>query len=151
MAKGLDLSGLDEKLMSLMHLGPEVELSRTVNAQPAVLAVSLALWQNSDYHKPVMVMGHSLGEYSALVVSGALRAADGLSLVRARGRFMEESEPGGMAAVMGLSPEMIKAELASRDGVWVANINAPGQVIYPALKRLSPPPWRCSSQRAAGW
>lgn len=134
MADGLDLSGLDLGLLDLMHSGPEEELNRTINAQPAIVAVSLALWRTSEYGAPTLVMGHSLGEYTALAAAGALALEDILALVRQRGRFMETGQPGAMAAVMGLDRDTIEAMLNDVADVWVANINAPGQIVISGKK-----------------
>ncbi len=85
MAGGLNLADIPDELGKLMSDGPEEELNLTTNAQPAVLSVSIALWKDSGFDSPAMVMGHSLGEYSALVASEALDFADALDLVRKRG------------------------------------------------------------------
>lgn len=129
MAEGLALSGMDDDLLRLMRQGPEEELSRTINAQPAVLAASLALWQASGYSRPAMVMGHSLGEYTALAAVGAIPFAAAIELVRQRGRFMEQAEPGAMAAVMGLALEDIRDIINAIPDVWIANLNSPAQTV----------------------
>ena len=127
-------------LSSLIHSGPEDQLTDTINAQPAILALSVALLRclpAGDELGPAYVAGHSLGEYSALVCSGALSFADGLRLVRERGRLMKkagEQNPGGMAAILGLQSELL-AELcqtAAKDSgqpVGIANDNCPGQIV----------------------
>ncbi len=133
MGCGLDLNGVvGPGLLALMMDGPEDELNRTTNAQPAVLAASIALWNTSKLSLPDVVMGHSLGEYTALVVSGALSLKDAISLVGARASFMEEAQPGhatGMAAVIGLALEKVEEVILDVDDVWVANINGGGQVV----------------------
>lgn len=122
--------------------GPQEALTRTENLQPALYTVSIAAWRCLE---PQLVgpapaaMGHSLGEYAALVAAGALSFADGLRAVAARGRAMAEAiEPGhgGMAAVIGLEAEVVQqvcAEVvaaAAPDGVLaLANHNSPGQLV----------------------
>jgi len=133
MAHELRLEGtIDQNLIDLMEKGPEQELGRTIYAQQAIFAVSNALWERSGLNEPTMVMGHSLGEYMALSVSGALSVRDAMSLVKNRASFMEHSMPegtGGMAAVLGLSPEEISEVIDSMDDLWVANINQARQVV----------------------
>jgi len=117
--------------------GPEDALTLTANAQPAILAVSVAAFAafqreglRFDY-----VAGHSLGEYSALVAAGSLRFEDAIRTVRKRGEFMQEAVPpgaGAMAALLGLDQESVRAvcgEAGAPGVVEVANINAPGQVV----------------------
>jgi len=129
MDDGLDLTGLDDRLKSLMHSGPEEALNQTVNAQPAVVCASLALLNASDCKEPALVLGHSLGEYTALAAAGALSREEALALVTQRGRYMQASEPGAMAAVLGLEREKIEEALKNVGDVWIANINAPGQIV----------------------
>jgi len=108
------------------------------------LATSIAyfevLRQRGQLPEPSLVAGHSLGEYSALVASGALDLADGARLVRRRGELMEEYGLGGMIAVLGLS-DTVLYEIASASGVEIANFNAPGQITLSgrpdALERAS--------------
>ena len=122
--------------------GPSEELDRTENAQPALLATSMAYlaalrdtWLDAGIEPPAFAAGHSMGQYSALVAAGVISLADGMRLVRERGRLMQASghgRDGAMAAVIGLDdgrlPELV--ERASRHGVFgVANRNAPGQVV----------------------
>ena len=124
-------------LSRLCFEGPAAELTRTVNAQPAILVASVAMLRAAQElgpaalgGEPELVAGHSLGEYSAVVAAGALPFADALRLVRRRGELMEqcgELEPGTMAAVLGMDAEAVFA-LAAEAGVEVANVNAPGQV-----------------------
>lgn len=133
MSKGLDLGAvLDSGLLSIMGAGPQEELDHTLNAQPAVLAVSIALWEKSGLDKPAAVMGHSLGEYSALVAAGCLRKDEAVGLVRRRAAFMDASSPagsGGMAAVMGLSREETADVIAPLKDIWIANLNGGAQVV----------------------
>jgi [acyl-carrier-protein] S-malonyltransferase len=131
------------KLSKLCFEGPEEELQDTVNAQPAILTVSVAClaalrekWEGLGRDlKPLFVAGHSLGEYTALVAADVLDFADALLLVRERGRLMKESgdyQPGGMAAVVGLSQEELQeiCDEAGQEGVIViANANSPEQTV----------------------
>lgn len=123
-------------LTQVMWEGPEEELKRTVHTQPALLAVSVALYRRlAGNFQPDWVAGHSLGEYSALVAAGALEFAEALRLVRARAEAMEAALPGGrggMAAVLGLDSAEIRAacEAAAPAGrAEIANYNCPGQVV----------------------
>lgn len=131
---------LGYSLSSLCFNGPEETLTDTVHQQPALLVTSIATWfamQARGWELPAFAAGHSLGEFSALVVAGALTFADGLALVRRRGELMKaagEREPGAMAAVLGLDIpqlETICTEASATTGrpVQVANDNCPGQVV----------------------
>lgn len=127
---------LDFDLTNLCFEGPKETLDDTVNAQPALLTVSIAalraLQHRTDLTTPAFVAGHSMGEYSALVAAGALSFADGLWLVRERGRLMKlagERNPGGMAAVLGLDEQTVADICRQAGGVQVANDNAPGQIV----------------------
>lgn len=110
--------------------GPEHELIRTRNLQPAIVTTSVAmlraLLKENLLPEPDYVAGHSLGEYSALVAAEALTLADALRLVRRRGELMEEHGKGSMIAVLGLDDEAIQL-VANESGASVANFNAPGQ------------------------
>lgn len=118
--------------------GPEADLRLTFNTQPAILTVSVAAYRILAEHglQPVVAAGHSLGEYSALVASGAMTFADAVRLVRKRGQFMQEAVPvgeGGMAAIMGLDSDTIvavcqKVEADSGFAVQAVNFNCPGQI-----------------------
>jgi len=124
-------------LSRLCFEGPEAELGLTANTQPAVLTASVAAAAVLSERgiQPDVAAGHSLGEYSALVVTGALGFVDAVRLVRQRGLFMQEAVPvgtGAMAALLGLdlaSAERACAEAAQGDVVSVANINSPGQIV----------------------
>jgi [acyl-carrier-protein] S-malonyltransferase len=119
--------------------GPPEELTRTDRAQPALFAVCYALWEavrDRIAGPPVAAAGHSLGEYTALAAAGALSFADGLRLVAARGAAMQAAahrEPSGMAALLGADPAAAEGMAAARRAgggrLWVANVNAPGQVV----------------------
>jgi len=127
------LIGVD--LKELCFSGPEEELTRTSNAQPAILALSVAVYGLvSGRLEPFMVAGHSLGEYSALVACGALGFEDAVRLVRARGELMENASDGSgtMCAVIGLDLDKVEelCRRVSAHGTAVpANINCPGQIV----------------------
>lgn len=135
-AQASDILGID--LWSLIQTGPQDVLNLTENAQPALLTASYAIWRTlgglMDV-KPAYLTGHSLGEWSALVCSGALAFEDGVKLVRLRGQFMQEAVPvgqGTMAAIIGLDDAVVNdcCEQASGEGIVAAvNYNAPGQVV----------------------
>lgn len=133
---------LGQNLSKLMAEGPEDQLTLTENAQPALMAVSMAtlrvLEREAGFvlaEKAAFVAGHSLGEYSALTAAGALGLSDTARLLKRRGLAMQQAVPvgqGAMAAVLGLSLEEAQsvAEAAAGDGVCTAaNDNAPGQVV----------------------
>jgi [acyl-carrier-protein] S-malonyltransferase len=128
-------STLGFPLSDLCFHGPEDVLRQTINAQPAIMAVSLACLEAareaSLLGEPAFVAGHSLGEYTALVAAGVLGAEEGLRLVRERGRLMQmagEERPGAMAALLGLDEEAAAA-LCGETGAQVCNLNAPGQIV----------------------
>jgi len=126
-----DTLGFD--LRALCWEGPASELDRTVNAQPALLATSIAALRSAlaaglPADDPTLA-GHSLGEFTALVAAGALDLGDALRLVRKRGELMQSADAsGGMAAVLGLDADAV-ASAIDGSGVVVANDNAPGQVV----------------------
>jgi [acyl-carrier-protein] S-malonyltransferase len=117
--------------------GPDEELTKTHNVQPAILAVSIACLKAIgedaivNFPSPTFVAGHSLGEYTALVAAGALGLADAVLLVRERGRLMYEAglkNPGSMLAVIGLDEETVK-DISLHSGTEISNINCPGQIV----------------------
>jgi [acyl-carrier-protein] S-malonyltransferase len=124
-------------LSRLCFEGPDEELKKTENTQPALLAVSIAAYRVLREHgiKPSIVAGHSLGEYSAMVAADSLDFADALRLVRKRGQYMQEAVPqgmGAMAAVLKLTEaalERILDEAAQGEIVSAANLNSPDQVV----------------------
>ncbi|MFS0751881.1 ACP S-malonyltransferase [Oceanobacillus sp. 1P07AA] len=127
---------LDKDIRQLMFEGPENELTQTENAQPALLLTSVAVQKLLEERgvNPTMTVGHSLGEYSALVASGAFTWQEAISLVQIRGRLMEAAFPKGqgtMAAVLGLDATTIEATLLeiTDEIVDIANLNCPGQVV----------------------
>jgi [acyl-carrier-protein] S-malonyltransferase len=130
-------------ISKLCFEGPEDQLKLTENTQPAILAVSSALHavlEERGATRRDLVAGHSLGEYSAIVSVGGLTPAEAASIVRQRGKFMQEAVPvgtGGMAALIGPSVEEVHAiceEAAQGEVVSVANINAPGQIVIAGTK-----------------
>jgi [acyl-carrier-protein] S-malonyltransferase len=130
-------AALDEPLSRLIFDGPEDALTLTENAQPAILAVSIAACRLllSQGMTPAFVAGHSLGEYSANVAAGTFGFADALRIVRRRGRYMQEAVPvgeGAMAAILGLDTSLVEqacAEAADGEVVSPANLNGGGQVV----------------------
>jgi [acyl-carrier-protein] S-malonyltransferase len=115
--------------------GPEEELRQTKNTQPAIFLHSVVLFNLMKNRKFEMAAGHSLGEYSALVVAGALTFEDGLKLVRLRGELMQQAgveQPGTMAAIVGLDPKTVNGictEASPAGIVQAANFNSPGQIV----------------------
>jgi len=130
-------------LSTLCFEGPEAQLNDTINAQPAILTVSIAClmaikerWQTiGQVIAPIYVAGHSLGEFTALVAADVIDFEAALLLVRERGRLMKENglaRPGGMLAVLGLdrdSLEGVVAEASARGVLTIANANSPGQIV----------------------
>ena len=137
---------LGEKLSRLMWEGPEAELTLTRNAQPALMAVSLAALAvlrdeyGAEMIRPAFVAGHSLGEYSALAAAGVFTVADAAKLLRLRGLAMQEAVPPGQGAMLALLGAEIEpagklaAAAAEGDVAQVANDNAPGQVVISGSK-----------------
>jgi [acyl-carrier-protein] S-malonyltransferase len=133
---------LGQRLSKLMFEGPEADLTLTANAQPALMAVSLAVMRvlETDVKLDLavaarFVAGHSLGEYSALAAAGAIGLADAARLLRKRGEAMQKAVPvgeGAMAALLGLdlaAAEDVAKEAAQGEVCSCANDNAPGQVV----------------------
>jgi len=129
-------------LSKLCFEGPEEDLKLTENTQPALVAVSVAAFRvlQQNGRTPDYVAGHSLGEYSALVASGALDFADAVRLVRKRGRFMQEAVPAGVGAMAALlklpagTLEKILDEAAQGEVVSAANFNSPDQTVIAGHK-----------------
>ena len=131
-AEASEILGYD--LEALCADGPAESLGRTDRTQPALLAVSVGIFRllRRDGLRFDAALGHSVGDYSALVATGALEFAAGLRLVQRRGEEMlaaAERAPGGMAAVLGLADEVVDGLCAGLHDVWPANYNAPGQVV----------------------
>ena len=134
-------------LRRLMFEGPEAELALTANTQPAVLTASVAAAAVCAERglTPALAAGHSLGEYSALVVAGALRLADAVRVVRRRGELMQVAVPvgtGAMAAIMGVGADVVEkvcGEAGQGEVVAIANVNSEQQIVIaghrPAVER----------------
>jgi [acyl-carrier-protein] S-malonyltransferase len=129
---------LDQDLWQLVAEGADAELNATVNTQPVMLTAGVAVyraWQSLNPPAPVMMAGHSLGEYTALVASGALKFADALPLVRYRAECMQQAVPegvGGIAAILGLDDEVVREvckEAAQSEVLEAVNYNSPGQIV----------------------
>lgn len=132
-------AALDYDLWQLVQQGPAEKLNQTEYTQPALLAAGVAVWRvwqaQQSAGQPVVLAGHSLGEYTALVCAEALSFADAVKLVAARGRFMQAAVPegqGAMAAIVGLDNQQVRelcVTAAQGEIVSSANFNAPGQVV----------------------
>jgi [acyl-carrier-protein] S-malonyltransferase len=131
-------AALGRPLSSMIANGPDADLNTTTNTQPAMLAADLAVWHAwiaSGGSMPSLVAGHSLGEYAALTVAGALKFDDAMKLVQARANAMQNAVPAGigaMAAILGMDPEPLAevCEKASQgEVVSCCNLNAPGQIV----------------------
>jgi [acyl-carrier-protein] S-malonyltransferase len=129
----------------LIREGPKDQLELTTNTQPVMLTAGVACyraWLHETHHAPAVVAGHSLGEYTALVVAGALSFADALPLVRFRAQAMQEAVPvgiGAMAAILGLDADAVSAgcvQAARETGetVQAANFNDPKQTVIAGSK-----------------
>ena len=134
---------LKQDLWKLMGEGPAEELNSTFNTQPVMLTAGYATyraWREAGGADPALVAGHSLGEYTALVVSGALAFRDALPLVRFRAQAMQEAVPAGegaMAAILGLEDDAVRAacgEAGQGQLVEPVNFNAPNQVVIAGHK-----------------
>jgi [acyl-carrier-protein] S-malonyltransferase len=130
---------LDFDLEQVCAMGPAETLARTDVTQPALLVNSIGVFRilaDAGLRFDV-AFGHSLGEYSALVATGALSFDDALRLVRRRGQEMlraATANPSGMVAVVGMPDEKVVELVAAVDGVWPANFNSPGQVVVSGTK-----------------
>jgi [acyl-carrier-protein] S-malonyltransferase len=129
---------LKQDLWQLVAEGSDADLNATVNTQPVMLAAGVAVyraWQGQGGAVPAMMAGHSLGEYTALVATGALRFADALPLVRFRAQCMQQAVPegvGGIAAILGLDDDVVRAvcsEAAQGEVLEAVNYNSPAQVV----------------------
>jgi [acyl-carrier-protein] S-malonyltransferase len=150
-AEASELLGYD--LQDLCVQGPIDRLSRTDFTQPALLAASVGMFRvlRREGLRFDVAIGHSLGEFSALVATGAIAFCDALRIVRRRGQEMlraADANPGGMTAIIGLDDAVVEELCSEVDGVWPANFNAPGQIVVsgrkPALEALG------EKARAAG-
>ena len=131
-AEASEVLGYD--LRDLCAQGPMDRLSRTDFTQPALLAASVGMFRvlRREGLRFDVAIGHSLGEFSALVATGAVDFRDALRIVRRRGQEMLRAavaNPGGMAAVLGLDDAVVESLCDEVDGVWPANFNSPGQVV----------------------
>lgn len=140
-AEASDVLGLD--IGKLIAEGPKEELDLTTNTQPVMLTAAVAFyraWIAAGGKVPAIVAGHSLGEYSALVAAGVIAFKDAVPLVRFRAKVMQEAVPvgqGGMAAILGLSDDDVRAvcaEAAQGEVVEAVNFNAPAQVVIAGNK-----------------
>lgn len=136
-------AALGYDLWKLVQEGPQEELDKTVVTQPAMLAAGVATarcWKAANGADPAWMAGHSLGEYSALVVAGALDFAEAVTLVQRRAELMQQAVPAGegaMAAILGLDDEAVVAVCAAAakgDVVSAVNFNSPGQVVIAGSK-----------------
>lgn len=134
---------LGQDLWAMVVEGPAEALNQTVNTQPAMLAADVAawrVWQAAGGTTPVLLAGHSLGEYAALVATGALGFADAIRLVRFRAEAMQAAVPegvGAMAAILGLDDDAVRAvcaDTAAGEVVEAVNLNSPGQVVIAGNK-----------------
>jgi [acyl-carrier-protein] S-malonyltransferase len=134
---------LKQDMWKLAERGPPEELNSTVNTQPLMLTAGYAAyraWRAAGGAEPAVLAGHSLGEYTALVASGALAFRDALPLVRFRAQAMQEAVPAGqgaMAAILGLEDDALREacrEAAGGQVVEPVNFNAPGQVVIAGSK-----------------
>jgi [acyl-carrier-protein] S-malonyltransferase len=129
---------LKQDLWQLVADGNDADLNATVNTQPIMLTAGIAVyraWQSQNGAKPAIMAGHSLGEYTAVVASGALNFADALPLVRFRAQCMQQAVPegvGAIAAILGLDDDLVRAvcvEGAQGEVLEAVNYNSPGQVV----------------------
>ncbi|MDH3345633.1 MAG: ACP S-malonyltransferase [Kiritimatiellaceae bacterium] len=127
-----DVLGYD--ISSICFDGPDDELKKSHNTQPAIFTVSAAAFEAMKLKKPMdfdFAAGHSLGEWGALYAAGAISFEDSLRVLKARGEYIQaacDTNPGGMLAVIGLDGDPLKA-IADEAGVTLANINSPGQTV----------------------
>lgn len=125
---------LGDDIAAICFEGPEDELKKSYNTQPAIFTVSAAAFEAMRLKKPMtfdVAAGHSLGEWGALYAAGVISFEDTLKVLKARGEFIQaacEANPGGMLAVIGLDGESLE-KIAAEAGVTIANINAPGQIV----------------------
>jgi malonyl CoA-acyl carrier protein transacylase len=124
-------------LSQLCFEGPEDELTKTNNVQPAILTTSIACLRaaqeanNNDLFPASFVTGHSLGEYTALAAANVLSLSDAVALVRERGRLMYEAgqkNPGGMLAIIGLDEKVVE-DICFHSKTEISNVNCPGQIV----------------------
>ena len=129
---------LGEKLSNIIFNGSMEELTLTKNVQPAIMATSVAMFRASSLPLPEYVAGHSLGEYTALCVAGAISLADTARLLRARGNAMQSAVPVGhglVSVVLGLDTDTVK-NICDECGCDMANDNCPGQVVISGAREI---------------
>ena len=129
-------AALGEKLSNIIFNGPMDELTLTKNVQPAIMATSVAMFRASELPLADFVAGHSLGEYTALCVAGAISLSDTAKLLRARGNAMQTAVPVGIgltSVVLGLDADVVR-DICNNAGCDMANDNCPGQVVISGLK-----------------
>lgn len=137
----LEIAGdvLSIPLKTIIFEGPIEELTKTKNAQPALVAINHMMLRDLFENKPIdqvcsYVAGHSLGEYSALLAAGVLSFEDALILVQIRGKAMQNAPSGAMAAILGMDIEELQKVLPEDQSCVIANDNSPGQVVISGLK-----------------
>ncbi|MBO8153224.1 ACP S-malonyltransferase [Thermovirga sp.] len=151
---------LGYKLSKIILEGPEEELKKTENAQPAIMTLSIAIFETLRKEmgiklEPKCVAGHSLGEYTALVAAGTLTLGDGVRLVHVRGKLMQEAVPlgrGAMAAILGLDKETINdicKDISSVGVCEAANYNDPGQIVISGEKEAIEKAIKIAKERGA--
>lgn len=146
-------------LSNLCFEGPEEELNLTYNAQPAILTTSLACWKASEEKglwksmgRPVYAAGHSMGEYTSLVVANVVDFQAAVRLVWERGKAMHAAgsqSPGGMLAILGLDENAVK-DICQKSGAQVANVNCPGQVVISGTTQAIAKATRLAKARGEG-
>ncbi len=126
---------LGKDFLELVFYGDDDELRKTENAQPAIYSVSVASFEvfrtRESYHS---VMGHSLGEFTALYSAGVFSFEEGLKLVRTRGEIMSQAQEGTMCAVIGMDEKELESIVSRYDNVVIANYNAPDQLVISGPK-----------------
>ena len=137
------LENVHPGLLELCFEGPQEALTRTLNAQPALLAVELAFLAavREQGISPDACAGFSLGEWSAAVAAGVMTAEQAFRLVLQRARWMEDcclQNPGGMSAVLCLDARQVEEACKAHSGVWAANYNSPGQTVVSGLEETLP-------------
>jgi [acyl-carrier-protein] S-malonyltransferase len=151
-------SALDQDLWQLVAGGPAEALNATVNTQPVMLTAGYAVyraWREAGAVDPVLVAGHSLGEYTALVAAGVIAFRDALPLVRFRAQAMQEAVPlgtGAMAAILGLDEDAVRAacaEASQGEVVEAVNFNAPEQIVIAGHKSAVERGARAATARGA--
>ena len=133
---------LGRKLSQIIFEGPEEDLRKTINAQPAIMATSIAAYRFvqasiKNVPDPIFLAGHSLGEFTSLVASGVLDLSEAARLVQKRGELMQkacELRPGAMAAVLGLDAVTL-SEISAQTGTYVSNINTENQIVISGEKK----------------